>query len=507
MEVVWFKKDLRVTDHQALWQARQRGPVLGLFVVEPSWLSSAEFSTRHLNFALQSLRELKINLERLGIPLWVAHQEIIPCLHSLRQQFAFKRLYSHQETGLLWTFQRDLQVKGWCREQGVEWHEYRQFAVVRPLKSRDLWNKKRGKIIERAEVPEPPVQLSPQWSCPWPQFPLAEDAKDTGAIIFRGGSSQAQKSLADFLRQRLPTYQKGMSSPLTGVESCSLLSPHITWGCLSLTQIHHQVQRRRDQLRADFDELSFKAPSSERRQLLGAAWKGLKAFESRLWWHCHFIQKLEDEPRLESMPMNKAFTELRRAEFDETKFQAWATGETGYPFIDACMRSLQQTGWLNFRMRAMLVSFAAYQLWLDWPRLGQHLARLFVDFEPGIHYSQMQMQSGVTGINAIRIYSPIKQSQDQDPSGEFILRYVPELAHLNAASVHWPHDLPPLLKGLSSSSSYPEPIVDPKESYRLAKERIYKFRGQAEVRASSRQVYLKHGSRKNRFFPSQKRSP
>ena len=155
--------------------------------------------------------------------------------------------------------------------------------------------------------------------------------------------------------------------------------------------------------------------------------KSLIAFKSRLAWHCHFIQKLYDESEIEYQNLNKAYDGLRENNFNEKYFLAWKKGNTGYPFIDACMRYLSKTGWINFRMRAMLVSFASYQLWLDWKKTSKHLAKLFTDYEPGIHYSQFQMQSGTTGINSIRIYNPIKQSHDQDVNGKFIKKWVPEL--------------------------------------------------------------------------------
>ena len=102
---------------------------------------------------------------------------------------------------------------------------------------------------------------------------------------------------------------------------------------------------------------------------------------------------------------------------DKDKFEAWKLGKTGWPFFDACMRSLTETGWINFRMRAMIQSVAAYTLWLPWKDTGNHLAQLFIDYEPGIHWSQINMQSGITGINAVRAYSIIKQSTDHDLKG------------------------------------------------------------------------------------------
>ena len=115
--------------------------------------------------------------------------------------------------------------------------------------------------------------------------------------------------------------------------------------------------------------------------------KSLSSFKKRLAWHCHFIQKFYDEPTIEYENMNRAYDGMR-ADADEKKLEAWKKGLTGFPFVDACMRFVTKTGWLNFRMRAMLVSFASYQLWLDWRLTSKHLSKFFTDYEPGIHYSQ-----------------------------------------------------------------------------------------------------------------------
>ena len=132
--------------------------------------------------------------------------------------------------------------------------------------------------------------------------------------------------------------------------------------------------------------------------------KSLRSFKSRLAWHCHFIQKFYDQPSIEKENMSTSYNGLRENDFNEKYFKAWTDGQTGYPFIDACMRYLKSHGWINFIMRAMLVSFASYQLWLDWRVTSKYLSKYFTDYEPGIHYSQFQMQSGTTGINTLRIY-------------------------------------------------------------------------------------------------------
>ncbi len=225
------------------------------------------------------------------------------------------------------------------------------------------------------------------------------------------------------------------------------------------------VQNTQAQLRALRRESSPEAQSHARH---------LRGFLSRLHWHCHFIQKLEDEPAIEFHNFARIYDGLREDDWREDYFLAWCNGQTGYPLIDACMRSLRATGWLNFRMRAMLVSFASYHLWLHWRQTGLFLAQQFLDFEAGIHWSQMQMQSGTTGINTLRIYSPSKQMLDQDPKADFVRRWVPE----------W------------GSSAYPAPIVSEKLAAQQAKERIWARRRLPEARTEAQEVLRRHGSRK-----------
>ena len=189
---------------------------------------------------------------------------------------------------------------------------------------------------------------------------------------------------------------------------------------------------------------------------------------------------------------------------------AFAEGRTGFPMVDACMRCLLATGWVNFRMRAMLASFAAYNLWLDWRHTGKHLARTFLDYEPGIHYPQLQMQAGVTGINALRVYNVVKQGRDNDPSGVFIRRYIPELRNVPLKHLHEPSRMTAAEQAacgvviaaeaptapVDNRQWYASPIVDAEETSREAKQRISAVARKPETKQAAREVYLKHGSRR-----------
>ncbi|TVR99162.1 MAG: deoxyribodipyrimidine photolyase, partial [Wenzhouxiangellaceae bacterium] len=219
-------------------------------------------------------------------------------------------------------------------------------------------------------------------------------------------------------------------------------------------------------------------------------------FDQRLHWHCHFIQKLEQRPDIEFRNVHRGFDGMREGDFNAELFGAWSKGRTGYPLVDACMRFLIYHGWLNFRMRAMLMSFAAYHLWLHWREPALHLAQVFTDYEPGIHYNQCQMQSGTTGINTLRIYNPVKQAQDQDADAEFVRRWVPELAQVPPELCFEPWKLGLSERRRYGADNYPEPVVDHQQAARDARARIGEFRRRPGFRDQARAIQQALGSRK-----------
>jgi deoxyribodipyrimidine photo-lyase len=480
--VVWFKRDLRVHDHAALAAAHNQHDAVGLFILEPDWLQSPECDASHVDFALACLLELRAALASRGMPLLVRVGSAIKVLTQLHVDLSFTHLHSHEETGSGWSYQRDLAVAAWCQSQRVQWQEFTQTGVVRRLRSRAGWAQRwQSRMAAPPHVAETFKPAATLLQADLPTLASLGFAVH-GKSLQRAGEAAAQETLASFLNWRGHNYRQAISSPLSAEDGCSRLSPHLAFGTLSMRAVHQAT------------EAAIANPNQ--RGMVGA----LRSFAGRLRWHCHFMQKLEDEPRIEFDNFARVCDGLREHDFNAEHFAAWCAGRTGFPMVDACMRSLVATGWLNFRMRAMLVSFASYHLWLHWRPTGLFLARQFLDFEPGIHWSQMQMQSGTTGINTLRMYSPTKQAQDQDPEGRFIRRWVPALARvpLPYLAEPWKMDISvQQMAGCLIGVDYPAPIVDDKLALKIAKDRLYALRQTAAARHEAGAVQARHGSRKS----------
>jgi deoxyribodipyrimidine photo-lyase len=487
--LVWFKRDLRWQDHSALAKASKSGPVRCIYVVEPELWLQPDAALQHFEFIRESLHVLDVHLRSLGGCIDIHHGELSDVLSRIWQDAPFTGLYSHEETGNGFSYARDLKVSAWCKVRGVDWHEFPQFGVVRGLKNRNLWQ---SAWERHMASPIEKVDSLRFWGKPTESaFSMGtpHHLKHNPPMRQLGGRTHALKTLHSFLNARSMGYRGGISSPLSAPDACSRLSAYLSYGCISMREVVQQT-------RAHMAEMPQQA--SRHRA-------GLAAFTSRLYWHCHFIQKLESEPEIEWRNMHQGYDDLREHDFNFEYFEALKEARTGWPMVDACVTMLRETGWLNFRMRAMLVSVAAYPLWLHWRPVGEWLATQFLDYEPGIHWSQLQMQSGTTGINTTRVYNPIKQAQDHDPYGKFVRRWLPYMRPVPDTWLFEPwlmHEQQKNKLGLSCHIT--EPLVDLAAATRESKQRLHARRKQPETIDGKKAVIDKHASRKS--MPSRQKT-
>jgi len=481
-QLVWFKRDLRWQDHAALAEASIRGKIRCIYIVEPELWQQPDAALQHFEFVRESLQALDAALRPMGGCIEIHLGEAPDVLSRIWREAPFANLHSHQETGNQWTYQRDLRVAAWCKAHDIAWHEHAQFGVVRALKRRDGWQ---TAWEAHMQLPQRTFSEPVFWRAPSPE-PLLLQAPNhlshNPPLRQSGGRAQGLAALQSFLKARSLGYRGGISSPLSAPDACSRLSPYLSWGCLSMREV---VQATRAQLAA-------LPPQAVRHRA------GLTAFISRLHWHCHFIQKLESEPAIEWHNMHRGYDNLRENEFNAAHFEALQAARTGWPMVDACVTMLRETGWLNFRMRAMLVSVAAYPLWLHWRPVGEWLARQFLDYEPGIHWSQLQMQSGTTGINTTRVYNPLKQAQDHDPHGQFVRRWLPAMRKVPDSWLWQPWQMPASVQaqaGVRVGLDIPMPLVDLGEATKLSKQKLYERRGTQAVKEGKQAVIEKHASR------------
>ncbi|NBR05373.1 MAG: hypothetical protein EBT92_06345 [Planctomycetes bacterium] len=483
--VIWVKRDARLADNACLAEVdRLELNAIPFFCFEPSVLTANDSSEMHIQAQWQAINGLRQKLRDLGSDIVIAYGEVIEKLNKLYERMPFAYLFAHEEIGNNITFRRDQAVAQWCLEKGVEYREFPQSSVRRGGVNRDklqqLW---KLRIADTQPLPIPYIRQSEEIRTLAARTAFPKMPQFTTKRLWQPVSeTDAQATLTDFLTVRGRWYRGGISSPNTAFTAGSRLSVHLAWGTITARQVWHAVRSRL----ADLDPNDPLAPR----------WKqSLNAFLSRLHWRDHFTQRLESEPELEFRSIHPCYRNTHY-ENDEKLHAAWRDGRTGYPLVDAVMRCLATTGFVNFRMRAMVVSFACHVLHLDWRLIHPHLARVFRDYDPGIHLNQLQMQAGVVGWNAIRVYNPAKQLVDWDPNCKFVKRWLPELKKQTSEQILNAELIP----------GYPSRIVPFAERAKKMTDQLYAIRKSTEAKEATKAVYLTHGSRKKNNSSRPKRS-
>lgn len=479
INLVWFKRDLRLSDHAPLAAAcASLRPALLVYTFEPLLTEAPESDPRHWRFAWQALQELRQRLAQQGHRLYLWQGNFDEKLTHLLSAQPLAELFSHQETGLNASFERDRRVKRLCAQHGIRWREWRQDGVFRGLQGRDDWWQ-RWEADMQAPLVQPeladlqsvtlPVDLAESLA----GAPLPQAWQERPAQFQPGGESYARRYLGSFLHQRAADYTRLLSKPEGSRHGSSRLSPYLAHGNLSVREVYQWAR-----------SLASEKPYG----------REFERFQDRLWWRSHYTQKLETEYQIQWRPINHGLSELHRP-YDEARFAAFAEGRTGFPLIDACVRCLHHNGYLNFRMRAMLATFATFTLWQPMTKVAEFLAQVFLDYEPGIHYGQLQMQAGLSGYHPLRIFNPMLQAQRHDPQGAFIRRYVPELAQVPAPQIFAPWTMPLLEQQMyhcQIGRDYPAPIVDYEAATQQAKDQYWTQRSSEAAQAYLPTLWERH---------------
>jgi deoxyribodipyrimidine photo-lyase len=473
--LVWFRRDLRVDDHAALYAAcRGAHRVHAAFVLDTDILASLPRADRRVEFIRDSLVDLDDQLHALGrshgvadVHLIVRHGSALDELPRLAAQLGVQAVYAahDDEPDAL---ARDAAVRGRLADIGCLLHTVKDhvvferdevmtatgspYSVFTPYKN--AWLRKVNEFFLRAW----PVARHAGSLAPWPAEAGAPGVPGLAQIGFEPtdlrrlrlptGSTGAHELLDDFLA-RIDDYDRAREFP--AVKGPSYLGPHLRFGTVSVRRLAREAWQRAQ-----------------------AGSRGAEVWLSELIWRDFYHQILHHHPRVVGHAFRPEYDGLHweHGKHAEAHFEAWCEGRTGYPLVDAGMRQLVQTGYMHNRLRMVTASFLVKDLGLDWRRGEAWFARWLNDFDLAANNGGWQWAAS-TGCDAqpyFRIFNPVSQSEKFDPDGRFILRYVPELAGLSGPALHAPWKARPLeleAAGLTLGRDYPAPIVD----HELARQR------------------------------------
>jgi len=461
--LVWFRRDLRVDDQAALYHALKHArEVHCAFILDEEILAALPRRDRRVEFILQALQQLDAQLQALGGALIVRHGRATELLPELAAELGADAVYMNHDDEPQ-ALARDAAVARGLASFGCALHSFKDhvvferselltgagkpYGVFTPYKN--AWLKKVDEFYLRAY----PVRRHAAHTLKPSDFArgvpsLAEIGFEPAGLDAHLRAEQGEPMMADFL-DRIDRYDQTRDFP--AIKGPSYLSVHLRFGTLSIRRLAREAWQR-----------------------MQAGDHGAEIWLSELIWRDFYHQVMHHRPHAMTHAFKPEYDAIRWESGPEADalFQAWCEGLTGYPLVDAAMRQLNQSGYMHNRLRMVTASFLVKDLGIDWRRGEAYFAEKLLDFDLAANNGgwQWAASSGCDAQPYFRIFNPITQSQKFDPEGRFIRRYLPQLAGLDAKSIHAPWEAAPALlqaAGVSLGRDYPAPIV----SHPLARER------------------------------------
>jgi deoxyribodipyrimidine photo-lyase len=451
-ELVLFTRDLRVHDHPALVTAcRDAEQVVPLFVLDDAILRRRYASPNRVGFLLESLVDLRGRLRERGGDLVVRRGEVVDEVRALAAEVGAARLHLSADSSRYAISRADaLRRLGTDAGFGVTEHPgitlvppgeltpaaADHFSVFTPYWRRWAEHPHPAPVAAPTEVILP-TGLEPGELPRWDELVAGERSPE----VVLGGETAGRARLDAWFDDAVDHYER--ERDLLAAEGTSRLSAYLHLGCVSPAEIAGRVDRRH--------------PAHE-------------AFLRQLCWREFDHQLLAARPSLPEEDLRPRGDRWRE---DEDAVAAWKEGRTGYPVVDAGMRQLRREGWMHNRARMITASFLTKHLHVDWRIGAWHFMDWLVDGDLAVNFAQWQWTAG-TGMDSRpnRVFNPLTQSRRFDPEGAYLRAHLPELAHLDDATIHAPWEAEGTLLS-AATGDYPPPIVD----HREARDRFLEARG------------------------------
>lgn len=455
--IVWFRQDLRIKDNPALNAAAESGaPVIPLFVWSPEEEGDWEPGGASRWWLHYSLSNLASNLADMGSPLVVKRGYCLSILRDFARETGAHAVYWNRRYEPS-TIVRDKNIKGALVKDGIDARSFNGNLLFEPwqilngknepYKVFTAYHKTATSLVSPPAPADAPKKLQPPakkiQSVSIADLRLLPKINWAGGLkeAWNPGEKGAEENLEEFLAGIIEDYKSARDRP--SVVGTSRLSPHLHFGEISPRTVWHAVKET---------QKSHKGSESKSTYLKELVWR---EFAHHLLYHFPLTTSAPLRPEFEHFPWGK----------DKKALKAWQKGMTGYPLIDAGMRELWHTGWMHNRVRMVVASFLVKDLLLPWQWGAEWFWDTLVDADLANNTLGWQWSAGCGADAApyFRVFNPVLQSKKFDPDGEYIKRWVPELAALPKSWVHNPWEAPPeILKDcrITLGKTYPKPMVD-----------------------------------------------